>query len=337
MSGRLPVASGPPCGDDPASLWYEDLSAAGTGDDYHERTIKADPGSCAISKKVYNFTSVRTTVLTKGADYVVLKHWCDPTSSSSSSGVDDCCAQFTDYDMRCVGGVLQRWKKVTEVCWDGDCLVTQVISDWKNTGETAGCCDCGSGVDPSSSSTASSTASSSSGGGSTGDCICDNTAESVTATLTHYFTGRIGGVFTPTTRTETTTLTKTAPDTSGNCTFEGTGSATIGFDEFTTIHWKITVGPEVSPFTCGCSGGVSRTLAVDLRYWYDGDDSTTGVVYEECLGVVQALCPQTATCEPLCIEWDEDSPDKFAVLDLWSSGNLPDNYELISLHIGCGG
>jgi hypothetical protein len=152
MSGRLPVASGPPCGADPASLWYEDLSAAGTGDDYHERTIKADPGSCAISKKVYNFTSVRTTVLTKGADYVVLKHWCDPTSSSSSSGVDDCCAQFTDYDMRCVGGVLQRWSRQYEVCWNGDCLETRILHYWQPTGETVGCCDCGSGVSSSSSS-----------------------------------------------------------------------------------------------------------------------------------------------------------------------------------------
>jgi hypothetical protein len=152
MSGRLPVASGPPCGDDPASLWYEDLSAAGTGDDYHERTIKTDPGSCAISKKVYNFASVRTTVLTKGADYIVLKHWCDPTSSSSSSGVDDCCAQFTDYDMRCVGGVLQRWSRQYEVCWNGDCLETRILHYWQPTGETVGCCDCGSGVSSSSSS-----------------------------------------------------------------------------------------------------------------------------------------------------------------------------------------
>ena len=141
MSGRLPV--------DPAACeeWYEDLAAAGTGDDYFRRTIESKPENCSYSKKVYNFTNAKTTVLTKGADYVVLKHWCDPTSSSSSSsGVDACCVILTDYDMRCVGGRLQRWKQETEVCWNGDCLEKRIVRPWFYTGERAGCCDCGSGT-----------------------------------------------------------------------------------------------------------------------------------------------------------------------------------------------
>jgi hypothetical protein len=141
MSGRLPVDPGA------CKEWYEDLAAAGTGDDYFRRTIESDPENCSYSKKVYNFTNAKTTVLTKGADYVVLKHWCDPTSSSSSSsGVDACCVILTDYDMRCVGGRLQRWKQETEVCWNGDCLEKRIVRPWFYTGERAGCCDCGSGT-----------------------------------------------------------------------------------------------------------------------------------------------------------------------------------------------
>jgi hypothetical protein len=165
MSGRLPIDEAA-CKD-----WYEDLSGAGTGDNYYERQIKADPENCLYNKKVYNFASVRTTVLTKGADYIVLKHWCADASSSSSSGADECCAQFTDYDMRCVGGVLQRWKKETEVCWNGDCLDTRIISDWAFSGQTAGCCDCGSGTGSSGSGAASS---SSSGGGGVETTCCPN-------------------------------------------------------------------------------------------------------------------------------------------------------------------
>ena len=136
MSGRLPVEKAA------CNIWYEDLGGAGNGNDYHRRRLKSTLPGCAAGKKVYNVSSVFTTVLTKGADYVVLKHWCADASSSSSSGADECCAQFTDYDMRCVGGVLQRWKKETEVCWNGDCLDTRIISDWAPTGQTAGCCSC---------------------------------------------------------------------------------------------------------------------------------------------------------------------------------------------------
>lgn len=157
MSGRLPVDPGA------CKEWYEDLAAAGDGNDYFRRTIESNPENCSYSKKVYNFTNSKTTILTKGADYIVLKHWCDPTSSvSSSSGVDACCVILTDYDMRCVGGRLQRWKQETEVCWNGDCLEKRISRPWFYTGEQAGCCDCGSG--------SSSVGSSGSGSGGTG-CV----------------------------------------------------------------------------------------------------------------------------------------------------------------------
>jgi hypothetical protein len=146
MSGRLPVEKAA------CNIWYEDLGAAGNGNDYHRRRLKSTLPGCAAGKKVYNVSSVFTTVLTKGADYVVLKHWCADASSSSSSGTDECCAQFTDYDLRCVDGVLQRWIRQYEVCWNGDCLDTRVLQYWQPTGETVGCCDCGSGNSASSSS-----------------------------------------------------------------------------------------------------------------------------------------------------------------------------------------
>jgi hypothetical protein len=146
MASRVPL-------DASACTWYEDLSVAQNGSMYYARTIKADPATCAKSRNVFNFTSsYRTRIQTKGADYVVLVHECAPSSASESSGgPDPCCAVLTDHDVRCIGGTLQKWKKETEVCWDGECLVTRVFADWSYTGENAGCCDCSG--DPSSGST----------------------------------------------------------------------------------------------------------------------------------------------------------------------------------------
>jgi hypothetical protein len=324
MRGRLPVDGG-------SCSWYEDLSQPVTLNYYHSRMLRSNPATCAYGKKVYNFTSVLTTLESVGPDYVVLKHTCPSPSSESSGGPDPCCAVLTDHDVRCIGGKLQRWKKETEVCWDGECLVTRVISDWANTGQNAGCCSCGS----ESSSLSSSAAEPSS------CCLCDLTQQSYPALIHHEFTGRIGGVFTRVNRSERITLQKQTVS-PGNCRYFGTGSYTTNFDPGPSVlHFDVTVTCNV-PFTCLCSNNQQRTVAVKLEYRWDNDARKANVIEECCEGFVpppgtftQALCPQTATCNPLCLSWTE-TDCKQAVHDRWSSGNLPDNYRLYRLNIGCG-
>lgn len=179
---RLKMAGKKPFDDSLCQDAFEDLSDAGTGDNYYRRKIVGRPETCITGKKLYNFTAARTTVLTKGADYIVLKHECEPASSSSSDGVDSCCVVMTDYDLQCISGKLQKFQRQTEVCWDGDCLVTKSVLPWTYTGQQVGCCDCAAGSGESSGVVASS--GSSEGGTVLTSCCPDNPVpESLTVVI----------------------------------------------------------------------------------------------------------------------------------------------------------